>query len=63
MTQTLTQEELDSRRSAVDFARVNNEFEGLYITDPYFIVLTEKYVNGEVELEAIGDYVDGLKVE
>jgi len=57
----IDQEELESRRHAVDFARVNNEFEGIYCTDQKYIDLNEQYARGEIELDAIGAYVDGLK--
>jgi hypothetical protein len=56
----LTEEELRRRRKAVDFARVNVELEGLYEQDEMFNELNERYARGEIGIEEIGKYVDGL---
>ena len=59
----LTKEELAERRYAVDFARVNNELSGYYITDKKYLALQEQYARGEIELDVLGAYVDGLSNE
>jgi hypothetical protein len=56
----LTEEELSRRRDAVDFARVNCELEGLYCTDQTYIDLNERYARGEIGLDVIRKYLDGL---
>jgi hypothetical protein len=56
----LSQEELERRRDAVDFARVSCEMSGLYCTDQTYIDLNEQYARGEIELDVIRQYVDGL---
>jgi hypothetical protein len=56
----LTQAELLLRRDAVDYARASIELEGLYLTDLRHIELNEMYARGEIELDEIGRYVDGL---
>jgi len=60
---SLTEEELAERRYAVDFARANNELSGYYITDKKYLALQEQYARGEIELDVIGAYVDGMKAK
>jgi uncharacterized membrane protein len=55
----LSQEELDRRRNAIDFARASVEMSG-FSTDDEYREIEERYVRGEIDAEELDAYVDNI---
>jgi len=55
----LTEEELERRRDAIDFARVSVELEGLP-TDDEYREWEERYARGEIDAEELSGYMDAI---
>ena len=53
----ISEEEKESRREAVEYAKASVGLEGIYLSDA-LLAIAEEYVNGELSLEEFGKKFD-----